>query len=286
MLSGEDLTYINNISSSDLTSDDSYHTLCGEESVSEKTVSRIIQEGKMAASTSKKIVTTGKSRPHRKSVNLDSFDLCAIRQKIHQLIKNIKILILIEAGLPTPHRILQSIGFRYKRCQSKRKILTERYDITAWRTRYIEKMLIKSKQAWTKAVLFGIIKENKGQPTYVVDELLKSHNHEVLRLLLSLSLRSEPDRKNTEPCEKTRGRRKCRSRPEKNCTIDGSFVCKRDSRRLVQTMQTRRAYTYFKNDGLIDEEVDRFITSTASDSETESDHDSDINVDNNYTIKI
>ncbi|KAF9410604.1 hypothetical protein HW555_010371, partial [Spodoptera exigua] len=32
MLSGEDLTYINNISSSDLTSDDSYHTLCGEES--------------------------------------------------------------------------------------------------------------------------------------------------------------------------------------------------------------------------------------------------------------
>ncbi|KAH9636305.1 hypothetical protein HF086_003272 [Spodoptera exigua] len=36
---------------------------------------------------------------------------------------------------------------------------------------------------WTKAILF-IIKENKGKLTYVVltNELLKSHNHEVLRL--------------------------------------------------------------------------------------------------------
>lgn len=40
----------------------------------------------------------------------------------------------------TLHRILTKIGFKYKRCQSKRKILMERYDITAWRARYIEKM--------------------------------------------------------------------------------------------------------------------------------------------------
>lgn len=35
---------------------------------------------------------------------------------------------------------------------------------------------------WTKAVLFGLIKQNKGPPTYAVDELLKSHYHELLRL--------------------------------------------------------------------------------------------------------
>ncbi|KAG6465034.1 hypothetical protein O3G_MSEX014894 [Manduca sexta] len=52
--------------------------------VSEKTVSRITQEGKTAASTPKKIITPGKSRPHQKKNNLDGFDLCAIRHKIHQ----------------------------------------------------------------------------------------------------------------------------------------------------------------------------------------------------------
>ncbi|KAJ8720668.1 hypothetical protein PYW08_006133 [Mythimna loreyi] len=36
---------------------------------------------------------------------------------------------------------------------------------------------------------------------------------------------------------------------------------------------------YFRNDGLIDEEMDCFIISTASDSVTESDHDSDIHLD-------
>lgn len=121
--------------------------------VSEKTVSRIIQEGKTAVSTSKKIVTPGKSRPRPKNFNLDSFDLCAIRLKIHQfyivkkelptlhkLLAVLKEDINFEGSRSTLHRILQSIGFKYKRCQSKRKILMERYDITAWRARYIEKI--------------------------------------------------------------------------------------------------------------------------------------------------
>ncbi|KAF9418269.1 hypothetical protein HW555_004888 [Spodoptera exigua] len=212
--------------------------------VSEKTVSRIIQEGKMAASTSKKI----KSRPRRKSVNLDSFDLCAIRQKIHQfyivkkelptlnkLLAVLKEDINFDGSRATLHRILQSIGFRYKRCQSKRKILMERYDITAWRARYIEKMR-KNRNVEKRPVVF-------------LDETVTAE--------------------------------------------DWFKQCKH-----VEHLEDE----YFKNDGLIDEEMDRFIISTASDSETESDHDSDINVDNsdsdcsmsgitpiddhNYTIKI
>ncbi|CAH2068969.1 unnamed protein product, partial [Iphiclides podalirius] len=51
---------------------------------------------------------------------------------------------------------------------------------------------------------------------------------------------------------------------------------------------------YLKNDGLIDEEMDRIIISTASDTETESDsvsiHSSDSDVpmaiDHNYSIKL
>nr|XP_004932428.2 uncharacterized protein LOC101736207 isoform X1 [Bombyx mori]XP_012551118.1 uncharacterized protein LOC101736207 isoform X1 [Bombyx mori]XP_037867233.1 uncharacterized protein LOC101736207 isoform X1 [Bombyx mori] len=34
-----------------------------------------------------------------------------------------------------------------------------------------------------KPVLYNLIKQNKGPPTYAVNELLKSHNHEVLKLL-------------------------------------------------------------------------------------------------------
>nr|XP_037876461.1 uncharacterized protein LOC119630618 [Bombyx mori] len=52
--------------------------------VSEKTVSRIVQEGKTAASTSKKIVTPGKSRARPNKIIIDDFDICAIRHKIHQ----------------------------------------------------------------------------------------------------------------------------------------------------------------------------------------------------------
>lgn len=45
-----------------------------------------------------------------------------------------------QERIATLHKVLHSIGFQYKRCQSKRKILIERYDITAWRAKYIVKM--------------------------------------------------------------------------------------------------------------------------------------------------
>ncbi|KAJ0178811.1 hypothetical protein K1T71_005586 [Dendrolimus kikuchii] len=100
------------------------------------------KNGATAASTSKVIVTPGKSRPHTKKFDLDGFDLCAIRQKIHRFYvvrKELPTLaklraalredINIKGSITTLHRILQSIGFKYKRCQSKRKLLMERYDI-------------------------------------------------------------------------------------------------------------------------------------------------------------
>ncbi|CAK1588649.1 unnamed protein product [Parnassius mnemosyne] len=106
--------------------------------VSEKTITRITKEGITATSTSKKIVTPGKSRPHPKKFDLDGFDLCAIRQKIHSFYvvhKELPTLAKLRAALredinfqgsiTTVHRILNRIGFKYKRCQSRRKLLME-----------------------------------------------------------------------------------------------------------------------------------------------------------------
>lgn len=53
--------------------------------MSEKTVSRITQEGKVAASNSKRNITPEKSRPRAEKIDLDGFDPCAILHKIHQL---------------------------------------------------------------------------------------------------------------------------------------------------------------------------------------------------------
>lgn len=84
---------------------------------------------------------------------MDGFHLCAIRQRIHSFYvvkKELPTLAKLRAALredinyqgsiTTLHRILHSIGFKYKRCQSKRKLLMERYDITAWRSRYLERI--------------------------------------------------------------------------------------------------------------------------------------------------
>lgn len=52
--------------------------------ISEKTVSKITKEGKEAASTSKKVTTPRKSCLRRKTHELDDFERCAIRHKIHE----------------------------------------------------------------------------------------------------------------------------------------------------------------------------------------------------------
>ncbi|CAK1597710.1 unnamed protein product [Parnassius mnemosyne] len=410
--------------------------------VSEKTITRITKEGITAASTSKKIVTPGKSRPHPKKFDLDGFDLCAIRQKIHSFYvvhKELPTLAKLRAALredinfqgniTTLHRILNRIGFKYKRCQSRRKLLMERHDITAWRARYLDKIRInrtvekrpvvyldetyihntyhtkscwqseeepgmfvsessgsrwiiahartkdgfingvllmfksQSKSSdyhddmnsanflkwvteklipnlperslvvmdnapyhctqlnkapsmsnikssmqewlrqkgiyfedtWRKAVLFELIKQNKGPPTFAVDELLTAHGHEVLRL--------PPYHCDLNPVEKIWSLVK-RKVADKNVAQDPKEIVKL----TVEAFEsiTAEDWTaqcthvehleeeYLKNDGLMDEEMDRIIISTASDTETESDsvsiHSSDSDVpmaaDHNYSIKL
>ncbi|KAJ0176699.1 hypothetical protein K1T71_007878 [Dendrolimus kikuchii] len=146
----------------------------------------------------------------------------------------------------------------------------------------------------TKAVLFQLIKQNKGPPTYAVDALLKSHNHELLKLppyhcdlnpiekMWSLVNRRVADKNvGHDPKEIVRLTEEAF---ETVTAEDWAAQCKH-----VQHLEEE----YLKNDGLMDEEMDQFIISTASDSETESDsvsiHSSDSDhsmTDHNYSIKL
>ncbi|RVE50547.1 hypothetical protein evm_004774 [Chilo suppressalis] len=418
--------------------------------VSVKTVSRITKEGKTAMATSNKIVTPGKSRPQAKKIDLDDFDLCCIRQKIHffyvvkkelptvnKLRLELKRDINFQGSNTTLRRILKLLGFRFKRCQSKRKVLMERHDITAWRARYIERMrknrlvdkrpvvyldetyihptyhakscwqskeedgLLISESAgkrfiiahagtksgfvknallmfrsqsksadyhddmnatnflkwmtekvvpnlpekslvvmdnapyhctqinkaptmssskshmqewlrqkqiyfeerWTKPVLYDIIKRNKEPPLFAVDELLKQHNHEVVKL--------PPYHCDLNPIEKIWSLVKRRV-ADKNVAQDpkriielteAAFASVTPEDWRVQCNHVEHLEDeYFKNDGLVDVEMERFIISTVSDSDTESDDsteeelsNSDCDIsgvkelyhdDHNYCIKL
>ncbi|XP_021204146.2 uncharacterized protein LOC114252098 [Bombyx mandarina] len=121
--------------------------------MSEKTVSRITKKGEVAASTSQELKSPGKHRQKRKTVDLDDFDLCALRNKIHEMYTVRKVVptlnkLLIElrndinfgGGRTTLWKILKRIEFKYKNCGSKRKILMERHDIVTWRRKYIDTM--------------------------------------------------------------------------------------------------------------------------------------------------
>ncbi|PNF33229.1 hypothetical protein B7P43_G11383 [Cryptotermes secundus] len=97
----------------------------------------------------------GKKRRHisRSVVCVDDFDICIIRNEIHNFYiqeKRVptipKLLPIIKSKISFPwggtslRRIIKSMGFRWRRCQSKRKILIERQDIVNWRSKYLVKI--------------------------------------------------------------------------------------------------------------------------------------------------
>ncbi|XP_045445837.1 uncharacterized protein LOC123653905, partial [Melitaea cinxia] len=121
--------------------------------ISEKTVSKITKEGEVAASTSTKVSTPRKTGPRPKRIELDDFDRCATRHKIHEfysvkkelptltkLLHEMRSEINFKGSRTTLWRIMKDMGFYFKKCGSKRKVLMERYDIVAWRYRYLEEL--------------------------------------------------------------------------------------------------------------------------------------------------
>ncbi|KAI5640203.1 hypothetical protein NE865_07460 [Phthorimaea operculella] len=120
--------------------------------VSLRTIARITNEGRYAEASSSKIVTPGKDRKTRKDkIEMDNFDIGVLRRKIHEFytmrreIPTVNKLLSVlkeEIGFQGSREILRQhikkIGFRFKRTKSNRKILIERYDIAAWRARYLQ----------------------------------------------------------------------------------------------------------------------------------------------------
>lgn len=116
-------------------------------------MSKITKEGEVAASTSTMVSTPRKSGPRPKRIVLDDFERCAIRHKIHEfysvkkelptltkLLHEMRSEIDFKGSRTTLWRTMKDMGFYFKKCRSKRKILMERYDIVAWRYRYLEEL--------------------------------------------------------------------------------------------------------------------------------------------------
>lgn len=179
--------------------------------VSEKTVSKITQEESIAASTSKNNVTPEKSRPPPKKINLDDFDLSAIRQqkfKFYIVKKPLPTLLKLRVALredvnfqesiTTLYIILHSIGSQYKRYQSKRKLLMEHYDITAQHAKYIEKInqIVEKWFSYMKRILKIHAKsrwQTKEEPGVSISESENGFINDALSIFKSQSKSSDYD---------------------------------------------------------------------------------------------
>lgn len=101
-----------------------------------------------------KITTPGKSRKRtRGKIEVDSFDLGLIKRKVHEfyaikrelptinkLLTVLKDDINFQGSRETLRKLLRTIGFRFQKTQSNRKVLTERNDISAWRAKYLQEL--------------------------------------------------------------------------------------------------------------------------------------------------
>lgn len=131
--------------------------------VSVSTVTKILKEGKEAAARS--ILTfstpTGKKAPRKKRIEVDSLTDCSIRQKIHsfyvvkkeiptigKLLSDLKEDGVIDCEREFLRQRIKKLGFSWKTCQSKRKLLIERSDISVWRLRYLHQITQFRREGW------------------------------------------------------------------------------------------------------------------------------------------
>lgn len=115
--------------------------------VSRSSVMKIVKEGHISTRFS----TPKKNKPKtKKKINLDDFDLCAVRHKIQEFytvrkeVPSIKRLLValkkdinFNGGRESLRLILKKLGYHYKKCRNQRNILIERFDIVAWRDKYL-----------------------------------------------------------------------------------------------------------------------------------------------------
>lgn len=116
--------------------------------VSESTIRRIVNDG---MENDGKFETPGKHRQGRPKKQLDDFDLCAIRQKVHffytvqkevptlrKLLAVLKEDLNFDGSHEHLRQILLAIGFKYQKCQTNRLALIEKPVIAAKREFYLK----------------------------------------------------------------------------------------------------------------------------------------------------
>lgn len=120
--------------------------------VSVCTIKNIRKEGKDRPSET--LGTPGKKRcAEKRTASVDNFDRRVILNIIHDFYVNKKTVPTCKKLLPilkerinfqwsewTLRKIMKEMGFVWKRCMSKRKILIERPDIINWRCNYLQKL--------------------------------------------------------------------------------------------------------------------------------------------------
>ncbi|CAH2101160.1 unnamed protein product [Euphydryas editha] len=161
-----------------------------------KTVSTITKEGK---STSQKITTPRKKRIQEKKVILDDFDLCALRNNIHEIESmlankkcwksgdyhddmNKTIRWLQEKLIPNlPVNslvVMDNAPYHTVKSNKAPTLSSIKAEMQNW---IINKGLFYL-PTMVKAQLYEIIKEHKEAPIYEADQMLQAQGHKVAKL--------------------------------------------------------------------------------------------------------
>lgn len=127
-------------------------------------VIKAIRKESQAAGSS--VLRSPKKKRRTGAVNeivLDDFDRGVIRRTVHEVytvdhkVPTLKLLLTklrekinFTGGRETLRKQLLLLGFKYKKCHDKRKLLMERSDIVAWRSRYLRKLKENEQQGGQK----------------------------------------------------------------------------------------------------------------------------------------
>lgn len=118
--------------------------------LSEKSVCRIVQQGKLLKDNERFKSPSKPKQVRKKRVEVDDFTKGVVRRKITQfytIFKKIPTLKTLNAVLKEENilhcgreylrLLLHGLGFKFKKCGSKRKLLIEQPNITSWRWKYL-----------------------------------------------------------------------------------------------------------------------------------------------------
>lgn len=124
---------------------------CG---LSYSTVYRVVKEAKQSPGERKLFITPRKKRPKKKTqTSLDDFDRCVVRRVINEfhtlegerptlkaMKRVLKERINFTGSVFSLRTIIRSLGFRWKKTQTNRKVLIEKSDIRSARVKYLRQV--------------------------------------------------------------------------------------------------------------------------------------------------